>query len=231
MGSILHGALMEIVGTDTAAELHEITLRPYSQCVYFDKEICMPIWRITTLHDEAYERIVQPLRDCDGNIFLKQKNYTVCLDKAVRFSECSYEKLANSVFQPEQAPRGVDVTFLTTTSFKHDGKYVIFPDVVLLFHSLISKWNAFSPRIVLSQEKLEYALAESCSMTKYDLHSLPYSLEGRNLYGFGGSMRLTFRGNDMTKRLMGLLWSFAPFAGMGIKTALGMGALKTMIRM
>ena len=36
IGSVLHGVLMELVGTDYAGQLHEAGLRPYSQYVYFD---------------------------------------------------------------------------------------------------------------------------------------------------------------------------------------------------
>ena len=37
IGSVLHGVLMELVGTEYAGQLHETGLRPYSQYIYFDK--------------------------------------------------------------------------------------------------------------------------------------------------------------------------------------------------
>ena len=37
IGSVLHGVLMEFVGTEYAGQLHETGLRPYSQYIYFDK--------------------------------------------------------------------------------------------------------------------------------------------------------------------------------------------------
>ena len=38
IGSVLHGVLMEVVGTEYAGQLHESGLRPYSQYIYFDKD-------------------------------------------------------------------------------------------------------------------------------------------------------------------------------------------------
>ena len=38
IGSVLHGVLMELVGTEYAGQIHEMGLRPYSQYVFFDKE-------------------------------------------------------------------------------------------------------------------------------------------------------------------------------------------------
>jgi CRISPR/Cas system endoribonuclease Cas6 (RAMP superfamily) len=62
---------------------------------------------------------------------------------------------------------------------------------------------------------------------RYQLRSQAFPIEGRLVYGFSGSQRLTFYGYDMLKRLQGLLAIFAEFSGIGIKTALGMGAVHT----
>ena len=72
-------------------------------------------------------------------------------------------------------------------------------------------------------------LAENCRVVSYRLESRPFSVEGQKIDGFTGSLRLRFTGNDMTRRLMGLLLSLAPFSGVGIKTALGMGATEAEI--
>lgn len=49
IGSVLHGVLMELVGTEYAGQLHETGLRPYSQYVYFDKEKGQYIWRLSAV--------------------------------------------------------------------------------------------------------------------------------------------------------------------------------------
>lgn len=58
IGSVLHGVLMELVGTEYAGQLHETGLRPYSQYIYFDKEKDQYIWRLSAVTAEAVERIL-----------------------------------------------------------------------------------------------------------------------------------------------------------------------------
>ena len=60
MGSVFHGALMERISADSADLYHHMTLRPYSQAVYWDVERHLPVWRLGFLTDEAYERISCP---------------------------------------------------------------------------------------------------------------------------------------------------------------------------
>ena len=224
-GSVMHGALMDCVDEVTAAMLHTESLRPYSQYVWFDKARGCSIWRIGTVTDEAYELIVQPIWNCT-ELYLKQKQTQVALKHHVLIEHTTFEDIADTMFAGKEAPTGCDISFLTTTSFKHDHRYDIFPEIRRVFYSLILRWNQYADAIVLDQEGLEDILAQSCRITKYELRSQPFSLEHTSIYGFGGTLRLRFLGNDMTRRLMGLLLSLAPYTGIGVKTAMGMGAVQ-----
>ena len=73
IGSVLHGVLMELVGTEYAGQLHETGLRPYSQYVYFDKERGQYIWRLSAVTAEAVNRILRPVLEMPDKIYLKQK--------------------------------------------------------------------------------------------------------------------------------------------------------------
>ena len=230
MGSVMHGALMEILEPGTVAWLHEISLRPYSQCVYWDRQRHLPVWRIGTLTEESYERIVLPLLNCiGGQMYLRQKEYAVELVSGEKICQSSYVDLTQAVFQTDRVPAGVELSLLTTMSFKKDGHYVLWPESYLFYQNLMHRWNMFSAQEKLEEVGLEQVLAGASRMTKYDLHSQGFSVEGRNLYGFCGQMRWRFHGNDMTRRIAAVLLSFAPYAGVGIKTALGMGALDTVL--
>ena len=72
MGSVMHGVLMEMLPPNFARQLHEENLRPFSQCIYFDKEKNKSVWRVGTLNDETYEEIILPLLEIK-KIFLRQK--------------------------------------------------------------------------------------------------------------------------------------------------------------
>ena len=69
IGSVLHGVLMELVGTEYAGQLHEMGLRPYSQYVFFDKEKGQYIWRLSAVTAEAVNRILRPVLDMPEKIF------------------------------------------------------------------------------------------------------------------------------------------------------------------
>ena len=70
-----------------------------------------------------------------------------------------------------------------------------------------------------------YTKKSCCHITKYALHTQTFSVNNGNIYGFCGNIKVKFSGNDMTRRLMNLIFLYANFAGIGIKTALGMGAV------
>ena len=123
----------------------------------------------------------------------------------------------------------VEMRFCTSTSFKTNGMYAIFPEPQLLFCNLITKWNKFSTNSILEEAHLAKHIAEGLSIVGYNLHMHPYSLEGRRIRAFRGSLRLGIFNNDMNARLVALLCDFATYSGMGIKTALGMGGTETVV--
>ncbi len=227
MGSILQGALMEILDSNSAKELHNEGLRPYSQCVYFDRNNNVPIWRVNVLNDWACEKILVPLTQ-QRQIFLKHKNYRVDLLQNKIVADESYEDMAER-FMNDSAPisNGVDVDFLTTASFRREGRYVIFPEIYLILQSLLNRWNSFSNLFVVEGEDLPRVLANFFTVNEYDFHSQIFLLEHQKITGFYGRMDANFEGDNTTKRLLGLLFEYARYSGIGIKTALGMGAVKT----
>lgn len=224
MGSILHGAMMEIISPDTARDYHTMNLRPYSQCIYWDRERSCAVWRIGMLTEGARKSILEPLLDVD-ELYLRQKNIRLRLETWKIIRETNYADLAASFIKGRNAPSGVDMSLLTSTSFKQGGRYVILPDTRLIFQSLIMRWNAFSDTGSLDDAELFKQMVEHCSLSRYRIHSQPYSVDGHTIYGFAGSMRYHLSGYDMMRRISGLLMAFAEFSGIGIKTALGMGAV------
>ena len=228
MGSVFQGALIELLPVDLAAELHQAGLRPYSQAVYFDRERQKPIWRLSSLNDFAETEILKPLFEKD-EVYLRQKGFSVGLLDKKLISSATFEQLTDTYFQSEKVPYGAELLFRTVTSFKRDGRYVIMPELYLIFQSLLNRWNAYSPDIKLQEENLEHHLAEDCRVVQYDLHSEPFYIEMKKIYGFAGKMRILFQGNDMVKRVLASIISFAPYSGVGIKTAIGMGATDSVI--
>ncbi len=230
MGSILQGALMEIIGSESAKKLHDEGLRPYSQYIYFDKNKNVPIWRVNVLNEWACEKILIPLMQ-QRQIFLRHKNYSVNLLKYNIVSEESYEDMAER-FMSNNAPmsKGVALDFVTTASFRRDGRNVIFPEIYLILQSLLNRWNSFSNSFVIDGENLPHILANFFIIKEYNFYSQLFLLEHQKIEGFCGRMSANFKGDNTTNRLLGLLLEYGNYTGVGIKTALGMGAVKAKLK-
>lgn len=228
MGSILHGALMERLPGDYAAYLHTENLRPYSQSIRWDRETGRVLWRIGTLDRTAGEIIGGVLHGI-GSIHLRQKGYSIDVQNIQCIAQRSYQDIADEYFRAETAPRGAEIHFLTPTSFKQGGAYIILPESALILQSVLTRWNRFCPDIRIEEDDLVQTLAAHTRLTRYALRSAAFSVEGYSIRGFRGQIALQFTGSDMVRRILGTLLAFAPYAGIGIKTALGMGAAETNI--
>lgn len=226
MGSVMHGALMEILPANISAHFHEETLRPFSQCIYFDKEKKKSFWRIGILNSATYDSIILPILERE-NIFIKQKGYSIKFRDKRILLDTDYEKLADEIVPVSKIPINVDFEFLTPTSFKRDGGYIIFPETFLIIQSLLNRWNIFSTHLKIEDTNLADKLSAFCKISRYNLHSQKFSLEKKHITGFSGKISISLNGNEMVNKIVGVLAKFAPFAGIGIKTALGMGAVSS----
>lgn len=229
MGSIMQGALMEILDSDTAKMLHVDGLRPYSQYVYYDKNKNLPIWRVNSLNEWAFEKISNAVTR-QRQIFLKHKNYRVDFLKCDIIAAESYADIA-ARFMSEFAPtcKGVELEFVTTASFKRDGQYVIFPELYLLIQSLLNRWNKFAEGFLI-EEDISHMMSTFCRVTEYNLRTQIFLLERQKITGFCGNMTVNFEGNRVVNNMLALLFEYANYAGVGVKTALGMGAMKTKVQ-
>ena len=159
------------------------------------------------------------------SLFLEQKGYEVGVGKFSILKKDSFQGLEERFWTGTDKVHHIDMEFLTSASFKKNGEYMIFPELPLVFNNLIRKWNVYSDSMVLGEERLRNKLAESMCITDYRLHTHPFSVEGRRIRAFRGSIRLGLFKDDITRRMASMLAAFADYAGIGIKTAMGMGAV------
>ena len=148
----------------------------------------------------------------------------VQLSKPQPVKEADYAAMAQQFFT-EQPPRKAEITFVTPTSFKAYGSYKIYPDNAYIFRSLLKRWNAYSGGLVLEEENLEQHLADAVKIIGYNLSLQQYSVGGAPIDAFKGRYTLLLRGTEAQNRIAALLLAYAEYAGIGIKTALGMGGV------
>lgn len=223
-GSVFHGVLISEINKEWAGRMHEQQVRPYSQ--YLLVKEGKPCWRLAALTEEAFEHILQPIMRKDS-LFLEQKGYEVGVGKFSILKKDSFQGLEERFWTGTDKVHHIDMEFLTSASFKKNGEYMIFPELPLVFNNLIRKWNVYSDSMVLGEERLGDKLAEFMCITDYRLHTHPFSVEGRRIRAFRGSIRLGLFKDDITRRMASMLAAFADYAGIGIKTAMGMGAVES----
>ena len=226
IGSVLHGVLMEIVGTDYAGQLHEAVLRPYSQYVYFDKDRKQYIWRLSAVTADAVNRIVRPMLEIPEKIFLKQKRGHLYIKDRIILEETSYEDLIHKFWSSDVFYTQAKLQCMSTTSFKVDKKYTIFPEAFRIYRYLLRQWNQFSSFGMLDTDSLLEDLETGVFIRDYNLRMGIYGLEGVKIRGFRGQVIMQFKRNVELQRVLALLSYYSQFTGLGIKTALGMGGVK-----
>lgn len=118
------------------------------------------------------------------------------------------------------------ISFETPCTFKVAGRYVLFPSEKLIVQSLFQRWNGLMECTMQDEEALQM-LTAGLTISRYRLHSQEYRIKGQRINGFSGSVEIYAKLSPPMQELWKLLLEFAPYGGIGIKTALGMGAVTT----
>ena len=139
IGSAMQGAMYELLDEEYVEVLHESKLHPYSQYVCREGENL--VWTICTLNKNAYKEILEKVNQI-SEIELKSKNDKMTL-KQNEAETIEYENLIKEYYFGRNERR-ITIEFLTTTSFKQRGNYIIYPDIRLIFQSLMKKYDVSS---------------------------------------------------------------------------------------
>ena len=219
--SNLQGILMENIDTEYAGILHGNQLNPYSQCLI--RENGKNIWCIKTLTEEAYEQIIQPMSEVKSVVF-KKSGRDVGVTKW-QMDRCEERELLDE-FYDTSCSKYLDIQFMSPTAFKQDGRYVIYPDLRLIYGSLMRKYSAASGELDMIDEDLLNQLTDYSSITRYRLQTILFPMEKINITGFVGNISIRVHGPETLARYVRLLLRFGEFSGVGIKTGMGMGAMR-----
>lgn len=225
-GSVLHGFLMEAAGHN-AAYLHGGEgLRAYSQSCCYDERTGSAEWRINTLNKVSSEIIGQAL-DGVETIYLKQKGleYRVVVNTGFIFT--TYRELLLSQINRERIPKNAALYFKTPCALKFQNKHVNFPVVKSIIAGLYAKWNVFSEIVDLEQKELIEQIAADNRISSYSLNSRVFPLERNKIPAFQGWLKLESHLPVVLTALRNVLLLYGEYAGIGSKTALGLGAVKT----
>jgi CRISPR-associated endoribonuclease Cas6 len=223
-GSVLHGALMERFEAGFSQIMHEQNTKPLSQ--YIIPTATGGRWQIAALNAQASEQVERALQGWDS-LHLKQKELTLPMVSQKMIFQSSYEELAKKHYLQPEFQRLIRFNFVTPASFKSEGRYQIFPRVEWIIQNLVMRWDAFSPVLSLADEETMAGIIRHVSIRRYNLRSAVFSLDGVKINGFSGWVELGIQGPENLARIVGLLAAYGNYAGVGIKTTLGMGGMRS----
>ncbi len=221
--STFHGFLMKELPEEASKLLHQKDLRPFSQYTLANREGYL-IWTINLLDCELSQLIIEKLMSLN-RIYLKQKD----TDLIVLNTEKSFldeQQYFSRFFNDIPPCRRFELEFLTPCAHKQGGEYVMFPNIETIVNSLFKRYNAFVKNISLNDEAAKAHIIKNLKIARYSLYSSVFYLERTKITGYKGKVTVTIRGPEQLVRLAGALLSYGEYSGLGIKTALGMGAMK-----
>lgn len=220
--SRLQGVLMETIDMDYADMMHVQQIHPYSQ--YLTLEDGIPVWHVNTLNRAAYDNIIIPLMEREASFRLHRTDGEVrILDRQLGTMDAS---ILLDEFYSGNAPPFISVEFLTPTSFKQNGRYMVLPDIRLLCQSLMQKYSAASGQFDMMDVETLEQMSEGLLITRHRIRSLLFPLEGTAVPGFVGNIGIRCLGTRTMACYLRLLLRFGEFSGIGVKTGMGMGAIR-----
>lgn len=220
--SNMQGVMMEQIDSAYAEKLHEQGLKPYSQYIVGGEQ---KEWVVNTFTKEAYQEIITPLLDGKLSEFCIEKKEMHIKIMGKELKTVRKQELLDE-FYSDTYDRYLSLEFLTPTSFKSDGRYIIIPEARYIYQSLMNKYSAASEDLNMCDEETLASLTESNSIVQYKLRSTFFLLEGVRIPAFKGEIKIKIAGTATMAKYARLLTRFGEYSGVGIKSAIGMGALQ-----
>lgn len=222
MSSLFHGALMELLPKEYADYLHETGMHPYSQHLMMkDKNW---YWVVTCLNKKAVQIIMHDSLYKTEQIVLKNKELTITITGR-SYQEISLKSLMEQFYEQTDS-RYIQLHFYTPTAFKQKGRYLFYPDIRCIYQNLMNRYDAASDKESMIDEETLEQLCDNTEIVNYDLKSTRFHLEGVRIPSYIGKITLRLRGTQTMTNFAWMLFRFGEYAGIGIKTAIGMGAVR-----
>ena len=218
-----YSCLLSLLSGEYADELHEQKETPIAQFVYYDK--AESLWQVSLLDESSINAISSILNNLKS---IPLKSGEIGLE-LIRKENISAEDLISAA-RAIESDRFFSLRFLSPTAFKQSGSYTVLPDKDLILQSLLKKWNCVFPSYPLEDEDAFRLLLEGIRISDYNLRTTRFQLKDNKIPGFVGNMRFDTHLSAPLLDIWKILIAFSECSGIGIKTALGMGGVKTNLR-
>lgn len=214
---------MQTIEPEYASALHHSGFNPYRQYCTADGPTLR--WVVTALTDEAADKVILPLEDPALDcVTLKAPGMSMPVTEKIR-EEADIDALVREFYQAP-APERATLFFLTPTAFKKGGNYINYPDPRLVFQSLQMRYSELVDGDPEPDDDLIEELASHARVSSYNLKSTVFPLGKAKVASFQGRMTLQLTGPASLASFANLLVRFGGYSGVGIKTSMGMGAIR-----
>lgn len=221
--SLFHGVLMRALKAEYAQYLHQASVAEFHQQLMFEGNQLQ--WTIYALTDQATRRIEKDWFETVESFYLEQKNLTVTIEKKSASEDVSYLDWYLKHTTQSSYPTKINIRFLSPTSFKSYNRYLQKPSLSLCYRSLVMRLGSLQDTVTFPK-KIWNQLAEQTEIIEQTTEKTSFPLEKTKIPAFKDELVLELRGSQEDLAMMNLLWCFAEWAGIGVKTALGMGAVE-----
>ena len=212
LGVKIHGYLMSNIDTEYSRRLHEMGVNPFSLFIVPNEKGYM--LKISTLSDEA-RQITEFLNNAD-EIIVKGSN-------SLKIIEKKYEKriLYDDYIRDIKKYR---LNICTPAVCKKNGSLYFGTDILQYFKSVMIKLNEFEDLNITENDIT--AAFETMSITDYNFCSRKYVVEPKSFKGMVGNIDFTIKKENEASQLLRMMLNYASYAGIGSRTALGMGGCR-----
>lgn len=226
LGPFFQGALMEHVDGAYGEYLHQLPFNPYSQFVVGDESSGRLVWRVCALNDEAARQLLHPISGIDA-VVIRALNEVFDVVE-MKIGQVRMKELTDVIYSSDGSR--ISIRFITPSSFKSRGEYVIVPSARLIFQNLLMRYEqVYSGNKEVDPETIDF-LAEHSRISSYRLRSRYFAnIGGKSgkIPAFTGELTLSFTGPQTVAGMAKMLLKFGEYSGLGIKTSMGMGAIGT----
>lgn len=225
LGPFFQGAMMEIIDGEYAERLHRASFNPYSmRCLPCDDGESI-VWEIAALTNEACERVIAPLVAV-ASVDLKR------LDAVFEIASRKLDTVPLKAFTDmisSESPEKARIRIETPASFKSAGEYVFMPSTRLIFQNLLMRYySIYEGSNEVDEDTLDY-ICQKTKITSFNIRSRYFDHamhQGRKVPAFTGTLGLSLKGPQQLRGLCWMLLKFGEHAGLGMKTSMGMGAMR-----
>ncbi len=119
----------------------------------------------------------------------------------------------------------ITIQFDSPTAFSMgDRRFVLFPEPILLWNSLMRSWNHYAPECLhMDKEAVRDFIQNNVVISDYDLQTTTLYFPKYSQKGFIGTCTYQIKTDNGYASRITALANFARYAGVGYKTTMGMG--------